>query len=154
VPQFEDTSVFITDTANWMLVSGTFTSLCNCQYMVIGNFYNDANTDTIQMFYPYNSAYYYIDDVSITECIPAGVKAHSKMPLSVYPDPVINEVTIDGLSSKSNSVNIYNSLGQKVQQEQITGGKGRIDVSSLLPGVYFLHVQSGDQLHTQKLVKE
>ncbi|MBS1638177.1 MAG: gliding motility-associated C-terminal domain-containing protein, partial [Bacteroidetes bacterium] len=59
----------ITDTLNWIEVSGTFTAVGNEQYLYIGNFYDDANTYTVTT-YPtslMNWNYLMIDDVSLEE---------------------------------------------------------------------------------------
>jgi len=68
---------FITDTLNWTEVSGIFVATGGEQYLTIGNFYDDANTNTI-VVNP-TSAYFVtiilIDDVSLTEINPAAAIA-------------------------------------------------------------------------------
>ena len=73
-PQIVNTAGnFITDTLNWMKVSGSFTATGNEQYLTIGNFANDVSTNTVVV----NASagvtivYFYIDDVSLEEIIPA-----------------------------------------------------------------------------------
>lgn len=70
-PQIENpVGNFITDKENWTLISGIYIAHEGEQYITIGNFYDDANTDTIylsdgaisQMKY----SGFYIDDVSVT----------------------------------------------------------------------------------------
>lgn len=61
--------LFLTDTLNWMEVSGTFTAAGHEKYLTIGNFYDDASTTTVKV-YPSawrNLAYILIDDVSLEE---------------------------------------------------------------------------------------
>jgi len=74
-PQVEnDSTAFITDTLNWVLISGNFIANGGERFLTIGNFYNDSRT-------PYQStgfgtqpvAYYYIDDVSVTCCDSSGI---------------------------------------------------------------------------------
>ena len=64
---------FITDTLNWTEVSGTFTSTGNEQYLTIGNFADDAATNTVVVNPSslYTVTYFLIDDVSLEEIIPA-----------------------------------------------------------------------------------
>jgi hypothetical protein len=59
----------ITDSVNWMRVSGSIVADSSYQYVVLGNFYNDLYTDTIH----YNcldcmnqASYYLIDDICIS----------------------------------------------------------------------------------------
>lgn len=56
----------ITDTLNWVEISGIYQANGTEDYITIGNFNNDATTDTLA-FNPNNvyGAYYFIDDVSI-----------------------------------------------------------------------------------------
>ena len=74
VPQIANTAgIFITDTLNWTEVYGTFTAIGNEQYLTIGNFYNDAATNTVVVnpSSGYTVTYFLIDDVSLEEIIPA-----------------------------------------------------------------------------------
>ena len=64
---------FITDTLNWMEVCGIFTAAGNEGYLTIGNFANDASTNTISVNPPALSTVilFFIDDVSVEEIIQA-----------------------------------------------------------------------------------
>ncbi|HTA62289.1 MAG TPA: T9SS type A sorting domain-containing protein [Bacteroidia bacterium] len=55
------------DTLNWMEISGIYIATGGEDHIIIGNFYNDTQTDTSANFYSSFSgfAYYYIDDVSV-----------------------------------------------------------------------------------------
>ncbi|MCC7302444.1 MAG: gliding motility-associated C-terminal domain-containing protein [Bacteroidia bacterium] len=59
----------ISDTTNWVLVSGLFLASGGEKYLTIGNFYPDSLTQ-IDSVYPFPGiwSYYYIDDVSVTCC--------------------------------------------------------------------------------------
>ena len=54
----------ISDTLNWVQVAGVYTAHGGEQYITIGNFKDDAHTDTLRIGGNYISAYY-IDDVSV-----------------------------------------------------------------------------------------
>lgn len=68
-----DTTVFYSDTLNWMKISGIYKASGGEQYLTIGNFSDNNHTDTmrivksnvlpIQLYI----SYYYIDDVSLYE---------------------------------------------------------------------------------------
>ena len=70
VPQIENpTGNFLSDTLNWMLISGIYTAHGGEQYITIGNFYADDSTNYIQITNSNSHlAYYYIDDVSVYDC--------------------------------------------------------------------------------------
>lgn len=56
----------IKDSLNWTEVGGIFTAVGGENYITIGNFKNDPNTDTVATNYgTFYGAYYYFDDVSI-----------------------------------------------------------------------------------------
>ena len=72
-PQITNPGNFITDTLNWTEFSGSFVATGNEQYLTIGNFLNDAltNTLTVNPASPYLMTIFLIDDVSLEEIIPA-----------------------------------------------------------------------------------
>ncbi|HIF15540.1 MAG TPA: gliding motility-associated C-terminal domain-containing protein [Bacteroidetes bacterium] len=74
-PQIEHKSV-ITDTANWVKVGGLYFAQGGEDHVTIGNFRSDAGNTVLSSNIPYgscgisgNTAYYFIDDVSVTTCI-------------------------------------------------------------------------------------
>ncbi|OFY86210.1 MAG: hypothetical protein A3F72_07085 [Bacteroidetes bacterium RIFCSPLOWO2_12_FULL_35_15] len=84
--------------------------------------------------------------------------ASKNMILNVYPNPTDGVVNID-LSEYSNSptiIKVNNSLGQVLYSEvidQMSGTKNKvIDLKYEQPGIYFVTVQSANNLTTKKLV--
>ena len=74
IPQIANSAGnFITDTLNWTEVSSAFTAVGNEQYLTIGNFLNDAATNTVVVnpSAGYTVIVFLIDDVSLEEIIPA-----------------------------------------------------------------------------------
>jgi uncharacterized protein (TIGR02145 family) len=67
----------------------------------------------------------------------------------IYPNPVKNMLTIDGLVVKD--VVIYSVLGKAVLK---MSNQNTIDVSSLSKGVYFIKVSDGINASTKKFIKE
>lgn len=56
----------ISDSLNWIEISGIYQANGGEQYVTIGNFNSDSNTDTLNDGnFNYSGAYYYIDDVSV-----------------------------------------------------------------------------------------
>lgn len=70
-PQIEYNGGLISDKNNWTTISGTFTADAAHEWIVIGNFRNNANTTNAGL--PgaggsfFNRAYYYIDEVVVEE---------------------------------------------------------------------------------------
>lgn len=69
-PQLEYSGAALMDTSTWVLLSWNYTAVGGEQYIVIGNFKNDANSPLTDSncgsMNPY--CYYYIEDVSVAVC--------------------------------------------------------------------------------------
>lgn len=157
LPQFVDTSFTVSDTVNWIKVSGTFNCLGNYQYMTIGNFFNDANTKIINYAPSYFSAYYYIDDISITDCTPNAVTTINNADrLHVYPNPASGIVCIDLEKPGSGIASvIVTDLSSRVviSRYGYQGRKVTVDCESLNNGIYFVDVLTdGQERYHQKIV--
>lgn len=50
------------------------------------------------------------------------------------------------------TIEIYNILGEKILQSEIQNSKSLIDLSSHPKGIYFLKIQSGENIYTEKIV--
>jgi Secretion system C-terminal sorting domain len=73
-PQVSSTS-HITSKNAWTTVTATYTALGGEQYMTIGNFRNDVSTPIAAAGTGlYSSAYYYLDDITVTPIIPLPVE--------------------------------------------------------------------------------
>jgi hypothetical protein len=74
-PQIQNTTGIVTDTLNWIPITGTFTAIGDEKYLVLGNFNAPALTNTLLINTPtlsFMTNDIYIDDVSIIELdIPA-----------------------------------------------------------------------------------
>ena len=72
--------------------------------------------------------------------------------ITLYPNPTNNEISISS-ESFINSIEIYNSLGQKVYTETINSKEKTIDISSLPSGVYVLGAKTDDGIMRKKIIK-
>jgi hypothetical protein len=71
------TGNFLNVTNGWAQVTISFTAAGGEQYMLLGNYYNDAST-TVQQINPgaaYGASYIYLDDISVTPCATSAVIA-------------------------------------------------------------------------------
>ena len=70
----------ISDTLNWVEISGIYNSNGNESYITVGNFKKDSLTDTLVINNNwYFGSYYFLDDVSVTpiDSIPGGMNANA-----------------------------------------------------------------------------
>jgi hypothetical protein len=83
-----------------------------------------------------------------------GIETATENQFSVYPNPVSNTLTIvfTGTAEKT-KITLLNLVGQVVYSENITGNT-TIDVSGLTGGIYFIRFEQGNDVYTQKLIKE
>ena len=75
--------------------------------------------------------------------------------LKIYPNPVVNELKINGFNSQVVGVHIYNAAGRKVSEVKIAHSfDTSIDLSALENGIYLLSFRLEDcQVFTKKIVK-
>lgn len=65
-----------------------------------------------------------------------GISQKSVNTLKVYPNPAVNELTVE-LSSEG-TVSIYNSVGQKMDEVFVSASQYTFDISSYATGIYFV----------------
>ena len=92
-------------------------------------------------------------DVSDGNCITGLDETTDKLLLSVYPNPVMDELNIQvsGSDELLFSYKIFDQLGQIVQNG--TTSNHSVDVHQLVPGIYFIEVLVGDKFGHLKLIK-
>lgn len=107
-PQIQNTRI-ITDTLNWVKVSGVFTAQGGEQYLTLGNFKNNAQTQT-QQIQPtgYNGAAYYIEDVSVLPLDSITLKADAGTDKTIIQG---DSVFIGSYTTGLTNVVWYNSSG-------------------------------------------
>jgi len=136
-----------------VVITGTFTSTTRFRFR------NDASG---------NSDWVYIDDVVLTGCNNGTNRIIDEKLLEekstdgiesihTYPNPTYDKLNVELNSSIESNVQVsmINSQGQLVNQKLINTTIGRsnitIDLSDYSPGIYFLHVISGEQKFVEKI---
>ena len=86
--------------------------------------------------------------------LPSDSKDYINYKLLGFPNPVVNEIHFKDVVGDGYSVTLYNLSGQEVLKGLLSNGK--VDISSLLPGVYTAMVldSKGKKVGLQKFVKE
>ncbi len=82
--------------------------------------------------------------------------------ISIYPNPAISSIVIKTSSrssvDKQLTVKIYNAIGQQVLQSSPNNywdnHQATINISSLAPGIYFIHLFAGEKRGQGKFVKK
>ena len=98
-----------------------------------------------------------IQDVFVTKIslLTSAATDASKNEIIIYPDPVHDFLFIRNNFSpyKILHAEIYNTLGKKVFDKNVSAVPNRIDVSNLVNGIYFIRVQDGNVLRVAKFVR-
>tara|TARA_B110000003_G_scaffold172618_1_gene172227 strand:+ start:71434 stop:72522 length:1089 start_codon:yes stop_codon:yes gene_type:complete len=82
-------------------------------------------------------------------CPTASVDDQNQLDISIYPNPTLDIVYIDGNYSQLKVV-VFDILGKQVINKSITNS---IDISQLEKGVYILQFSDGAKLTTQRIIK-
>jgi len=104
-----------------------------------------------------NDAYFMLrmmPDMIMTD-IPAISNAADLNAISIFPNPVTDQLTIDGAQLKIESIDVSDLFGKKIAHHLLSGkNKTVLDMYALLPGIYFVTIQDEkNNLVTRKIVK-
>lgn len=145
---------YCTDTASWVLFSGTYTAQGGENYMIIGNFKDDQNTNKYVVntspFYPNN--FIYVDDVSLSVC--TGINEYKNDELTIYPNPVTGTLTVVLDNNEISEIILYDSASGKLFQQKFINSVS-LNTENLAKGIYFYEVRNkSGVIKKNKLVKE
>jgi type IX secretion system substrate protein len=72
-------------------------------------------------------------------------------PFIIYPNPVYSQLFLKNeINGVADNIRIFNTQGVLMIEEQ---GVNQIDLYNLIPGIYFLEAQFGQELYTRKFTK-
>jgi hypothetical protein len=81
-----------------------------------------------------------------------GIHEVEAVNFSIYPNPTIDELYITASNNINFSLNIFNSVGEKVYSSQGTSNM-KLQTSNFAKGAYFIQINTGQNLITKKIVK-
>ncbi len=91
-------------------------------------------------------------DIKYTDIVM--VKKKGNNGISLYPNPVVNSMTISGLTNAS-AYKIVNATGQVMMQQKTLANSINIDLRSLQSGLYFVEIISSDNISIkQSFIKQ
>ncbi len=168
IAEYVDT-LFHTDTLGWTKISGSFISNGSYNKLMIGNFFDDAHTDTMNLdndsiTYQYAAAYYLVDDVCLsTDSLYAatwtGIETapQTQHIQNVFPNPTHDYLTIDfGSSGAGNCLMELYSLDGRLllKEEELMSVNSQLDIRQYPPGMYVLKIKSNKGERLVKVMKE
>lgn len=144
---------------DWMLVEGSFIAVGGEQFLTIGNFDDDTETDTLSvMSQPAYSAYYYLDDVSLVEDTTyhhVGIVEGTSINFGFWPNPATEAITIEMDGRPDKAVELYDIAGRMVLSSPVQSSRHTIGIGQLPTGVYVAVLrEKGVAVARRKLVKQ
>ena len=153
-------SSIITDSINWVTISGEFIADSAYTCLNIANFFDANNTDTIAYSYNntlINCAYYYIDDVCVSSepgiCYIIGSAEGYNSSIKIYPNPASKYVQIESQKLIVESYEVFNIYGKKLKQYEIYNSKFIIQIEDLPNGIYLLKLTTAKESYIKKIIK-
>jgi OOP family OmpA-OmpF porin len=127
----------ITDINGWTLISGTYIASGNEQFLTIGNFYNENLTQTVNInpIGSLGAAYYYIDQVSVTQS-PLENDDFFQQKCQIVPNPVKDKFTI--LSNQSEvitNIELYSTYNKVKSFKPLDSV---YNIEDLPSGIYYI----------------
>jgi len=163
-------NIVIIDTINWTTIFGSFVADSAYKYIIIGNFFDDVNTDTIR-FYPVTACtpYYFIDDIcvstdSITCNLPNGnnicdsgvfIFEPNTTPESfkIYPNPTNGRIIIEYTNSHSKcNLTITDIHGKIIKFYSNYSFGDEISLIEFTSGLYYIQITTNNKTIIQKLI--
>lgn len=147
----------ISDTLNWVTISGSFVADQPYTHMGLGVFFDFDLIDTLSLLsFSSTATYYYIDEVCVSpfpDCDTwVGTSEPTKFSLSIYPNPANNTVAISG-SEPLTGIRVMAINGKELQRFEISGINNiEIPISDLPNGVYMVEVRSTKGYKREKLM--
>jgi len=150
----------ITDTINWVKISGYYHSHGSEKFITIGNFCSDSAT-MIQVVNPFGNsywAYYFIDDVTVIDSASLGVEElDNPNYISLFPNPNNGamQLSYSLLDNETGYLIINNVMGEKVKTYKLQNGITLLNINEtqLRNGIYFYQVYKNDQkVYSGKIV--
>ncbi len=161
----------LNDTLNWTLVSGSIIADSSYKYLALGNFFDDANTDTVH----WNCSqcqnifgYFLLDDICISTdsllcngginsmtCTTSINEINSDFELKLFPNPVSDFLTISIRGNMEAEVLIYDIYGAVAFATVIKGRSILVNLSTLPSGTYALKIvnKTKNNYTTKKIIK-
>jgi hypothetical protein len=152
---------FISDTENWVHIIDTITPTTDINFITIGNFNDDAGTatqlnpeggDCIGCY----GAYYYIDDVSITEYLGTSVQEQKwDADIHAYPNPFTSYIDITCEKALQDlDITMIDASGKTITPiKDAEGSKIRLQLNDLKKGVYFINIKHKYGMETLRVIK-
>ncbi len=139
-------SSVITDTVGWTLVSGNFTADSAYQFAVLGNFFDNVHTDSLQLTsLTHLIAYYLVDSVIVVPAQHIGIaeQARSSLP-ALTVGTGMSQLLVSWPGHLDFALAIYDTSGRRLGLYPLKNGAGTIPIGSWAAGIYTARVEDSE----------
>jgi hypothetical protein len=153
-------NTIISDSINWKTINFSYVADSSYEYMYLGNFYDDSNTDTLICpgeTFSYG-AYYYIDNICIStdssfcETI-LSTKENNEIEFSISPNPSNNIIQIISLT-EIQELRIFNLMGSLIKKIKGDSNVIILNNSDLSSGNYLIQIFTKNQQFNSKIIQK
>lgn len=147
LPQVSSDTNIIRDTSDWVLIEGNYTAIGGEQFLTIGNFNDDVNTEFVLVDSSKTGlwTYYYFDNITVYLCddtLPEDPK-EIKIPNVFTPDnDEFNDLFVIENLTEGASVQVYNRWGALIFESNSPNNfwDGRTKGGTPVPGGIYYYV--------------
>lgn len=122
----------------------------NWMYYNVDQAINDMTSYGSDITFGVGDSGYVVVNVPLGEL---GVYGVDLIDFKVYPNPLLNELTIENPNSETLEVTIMDANGRLLLSDLAQAGISTLDCSSLKSGIYFVKVKVGDRCGLQRISK-
>ena len=142
----------ITEANSWIQIIDTIIAVGGEQFLTIGVFSDNANTNWVNVNGGWeDEAHYFVDDVSVIRVFPNSINELQKVKFSIYPNPskdifnITSNMIVDEYS-------IFSSIGQLIEHRKQKVTSFNLNLSKFAPDVYFIYLKTKNSIIVKKLV--
>lgn len=126
------TASVISDTVNWIRISGSFVADSAYTHIGIGNYFSDSATSIIPGTSLSDYAYYLIDDVCVSqEMNVCGLSTSlseefRESAWTVFPNPSYGQISLKLKNNFNGCILIYDLIGKLIHQQEVNARQGEM----------------------------
>jgi hypothetical protein len=141
----------LSDSENWTKIEGGFIADEPYNWVAIGNFYTDDNTEYLALNDDFCIGMYYIENVCVTknlnDCdylLSQNELSNNGSEISLFPNPATTFLNILSNLKLIDNVKIYNNIGQLIYDSNFRDNQVTINTGQWSKGLYILEVKTED----------
>jgi len=144
----------ISDTANWVTISGSFVADSAYGHLAVGVFFEDDSLTTIDNDNSSIShSYLFIDDIYIGNDELSTNDISASPAISISPNPIVDKFEINSLKTDQWSVQVADNEGKIVLKKDFYGNAFKANIGDLNSGVYIITVLGASDVFNKRIIK-